>query len=310
MQTRGRGVVAYLLELNRLQGHSCMMDIESMTRWTSLARVVDPSIRNHRLIIALSALGGAVGFLIGLLFRDSGFVGGLQLGVLCGFGVFFSWVIARELDPDHPNSGLLPPFLVVPAILAIGAPSLVMAFWIVILLRMVNRSTGLPAKPLDSLMLLAMALWLTLTGFPSAGLLTGLVMLVDSALPDSHPYHRYVGAAVAVLGAGYLLFQPLALNPPVQITSLVMTATLGLIFLVAVSLQSSPQAECDFADRQLSKSRVRAGQVAGLALALIFMLLHGANGIQANLPLWAAMAGVGLYGLIAPWLRKPGLPEL
>lgn len=268
------------------------MDMEPLTRWSSLSRVVDPRLKNHQVILGLSLISGALGLAFGYLINQSAFIVALGLGFSCGLSAFLSWVLSRELDPDHPNSGLIAPILVVPAVLVLGSPAIIAGFWVVVLLRVLNRSTGLPAKPLDSLGLAALSIWVGLTLHPLALLLGSLAMVVDRWLPEGHPYHGPLGALATVIALAYILVFGVTVELSPTTNLLWAAAVAAIFYLAAVLSQENPMAPCDFADRQISVWRVRAAQIAALVIALLFIAALGQQAVVLQSPLWAAMIGM------------------
>jgi len=51
--------------------------------------------------------------------------------------------------------------------------------WLILILRFVNRSTGLPPKLTDALGLILLAGWLSWARMPLFGILTGVVLVLD-----------------------------------------------------------------------------------------------------------------------------------
>lgn len=268
------------------------MNIEPITNFSGLPRVVDPSLRNHQWILGLSLAAGAVGFLSSLLVLGEGIVNALLLAVAFGISTFLVWVQSRELDPDFPISGLVGPVLVVPAMLSLGRPDLLAGFWVVLLLRILKRSTGLPAKPIDSLALLGLTGWLAYSSHPAFAVLAGLVLLADSWLVEGHPYHRWLGAVVVGAGAIYWYLTAAGLGLPIQASWLIGAGVGGAFYLLAVAFMEPVEASCDFVEKPISNQRERAAQLSALLFGLALLAFQGEAGLIGQLPLWSAMVGV------------------
>lgn len=279
------------------------MTMEPLSRLTSLSRAIDPRLKNHQLILGLSVLAGAACPLIGW-FIGSTLLASLLLGVKCGISAFLTWVLARELDPDHPNSGLLGPLLIVPAVLAIGSPSLLSALWTVMLLRILNRSTGLPATPPDSMGTILLTAVLSTTLHPSLGILGGTAFLADSLLPRGHAYHRGLGVFTLAIAAGHWWFVGGGFMLPDQIRFWIGVGLASLLFLLTILWQDDPVSVGDYDGQPLSESRVNAAQYAALIVALFFILFEGRSGFQEQTPLWAALVGVAGYQFVRRLLER------
>ena len=80
------------------------------------------------------------------------------------------------------------------ALLLIDTPSLLVVLWLLLVLRIVNRTVGLPAKPLDSPAVLGLGACLTWQGYWMVGLMTAVAFLLDGLL--SPPLRTHLFRAV------------------------------------------------------------------------------------------------------------------
>lgn len=273
------------------------MNIDSFTRWSSLPRMVDPRIRNHQFMLALSGAGGLIGFIYAWLINHRSFAESVLRAAILLVSVFLTWAISRELDPDHPPSALVGPILIIPALLPLGSPSLLLGFVMITLFRVVTRCTGLSARPLDSLALVLMAGWMAYSLHPIIGLLVGVGLLADSRLPGGHPYHGYLGVGVILTAAAYWLLQGPGLQMPSWIWLLAAGAA-SLLYLIAVARQQPATAPTDFTDRAISSLRVKTAQVLALLAALAPMFVMAEQGLLVQLPLWASLIGVTAFTFV------------
>jgi hypothetical protein len=78
--------------------------------------------------------------------------------------VFLAWVLCRELDPDHDLSAFVAVGLALGGLFLWGLTRLVVLLWLILILRVVNRTMGLPAGILDSLAVLGLGIWLSFGG--------------------------------------------------------------------------------------------------------------------------------------------------
>jgi hypothetical protein len=141
---------------------------------------------------------------------------------------------------------------------------------------------------------------LSVSQHPSAALIGGVALLVDSLLPDGHPYHRGVGAVMIAVGGGYWLYQGTGFTLERQMDLWAGLSAVSLVYLVVIGLQAEPQSVGDFDGELLKEKRVRAAQFAALALAIVSILINGISGFQEQIPLWSAMVGVAVY----PWASR------
>jgi hypothetical protein len=271
---------------------------------TVLGRSLDPRYPPNLAIGALSLVVGAAGVAANLL---SG--GALREGVLwgigAGFGVFLTWALARELDPAHDLSAFAGTGLAIAALLAFDLPALVPIFWLLVVLRVVNRTVGPPARPVDTLAVLGLGGWLTWQGNWIAGLVTALAFLLDGLLTNPLRYHlvlsgfAFAGTLVLSVIRGDIAMDS-GPTMPVMISSVV---TAGL-FLVVVGTSREVRAVGDATGEPLDARRVQAAQLLALLTALLYAWWEGATGVEALWPLWAAMVGVALYRLAHLFLAR------
>ena len=169
-----------------------------------------------------------------------------------------------------------------------------MILWLLLVLRLVNRTVGLPAKPLDSLAVLGLGAWLTWQGYWMVGLVTAVAFLLDGLLSPPLRYHLFVSGLAFVATVVLSIFHgDMAMESgptmPVVISSVVMAG----LFLVVIATSREVQAVGDATGEPLNPRRVQAAQVLALLTALLFAWWAGASGVVALLPLWAAMTRRG-----------------
>jgi len=265
---------------------------------TAIGRPVDPNYPTNRaiLIIMLVVLiGGAVWQWL----SGAAMLAGLLWGVQAGLGVFLAWAMCRELDPDHdlrafPAAGL--------ALIALfwGQPDLMVLFWMLLVIRVVNRTPGIPATWLDSLLIAGLSGWLVWQrGNALYGIVATLAFLLDSQIqsPSStSPTHSrnqkqvlFAGAVAVVT----LVWAVLEGHWPEEFAMLPLLATLvmGALFVPVLVASRRVEAVGDQSGAPLSPRRVQAGQglllLAGVGLALC----EGSAGIVSVTPFWAAVVG-------------------
>jgi hypothetical protein len=230
--------------------------------------------------------------------RGSELLEGVSWGVGAGFTVFLAWALGRELDPDHDLSAFAGAALSLVALIFVEAPSLMVILWLLLVLRLVNRTVGIPARPIDSVGVLGLGAWLTWQGHWIVGLMTAFSFLLDGLLSPPLRYHLLVSGLAFGATVFLSIFRgdmAMANTPyaPAVVASVVMSG----LFLVVIATSRDVQAVGDATGRPLHLRRVQAAQGVALATALLFSWWAGAAGVLALLPLWAAMTGLGIYRL-------------
>lgn len=264
---------------------------------TSIGRPVDLSYPTNRVVVIVSAL---VTLGAALLQRVSGmpwFESGLW-GLQAGLAGFLTWALGRELDPDHDVSAFVAFALAVGGLFLWGLPRFSVLLWLTLVLRMVNRTTGLPAGILDSLGILGLSIWLSLEGNWGYSFITTLAFLLDSQLP----MRARRQLAFAVLGAVGTVTTAVMSDGLLQQGGVSLWAGLlalgGAGCFVPVILKSRTLSSVgDRTGKRLRSVRVQAAQVLALLVGVETAVLAGIAALGSLMPLWAAALGASLYRL-------------
>jgi hypothetical protein len=266
-----------------------------ITDLTSIGRSLDPRYPTNRAITLLTVAVGAVGTVSRLLIGLD-LISSILWGLAAGFAVFFAWALARELDPDHDLSAFVAAGLMLLGLLLFELPTLLPLLWMLVLLRIINRTAGPPAKIWDSLSLLGLGGWLAWQGNWIYGLMTAVAFLLDGRMsPPQRRQLLFAGIALLVTGVLFVVNGGLvgAGGLSLPITAVIIATCVlyvGVIFgsrkLMAVS---------DATGQPLDPRRIQAGQVLALLTALQVAWWDGMAGVVGLMPLWAAILGVALY---------------
>jgi len=280
-----------------------------ITDITAIARPIDPAYPTNR-AVSVFALAVALGGTIFQLLAGSGWRQSALWGIGAGFVGFLAWALSREIDPDHDLAAFVGAGLAAVGTLFFELPDMAVLFWMLVLLRVVNRTVGLPARILDSLLLLGLGGWLTLQGNWIYGLMTALGFLLDGYLSPSHRRHLFFAAvafivtAILFVSGGRVLWEGMP-SLPVVLVVLGVSALFVPLIVVSRELRSVG----DHSGELLNPGRVQAAQVLAVLAGLQIALWNGSDGMVTVLPLWAAVLGVSLYHLFglarrvfSPWL--------
>ena len=265
---------------------------------TSIGRPIDPEYPTNR-AIALITLMVAVGGAVWRGVSGRAWLASVLWGVQAGLAVFLAWALCRELDPDHPAAAFPAAGLALLAVFLWDLPQLGVIFWMLILARVVNRSTGLPAGVLDSLGLLGLAGWLSLQGDWGYGFVTALAFLLDALLPDRLRRQLafallavIVTAAAAALGNGFPGDAP-------SLTGGLIALALSLVFFPVIHEARTCESVGDETGERLSPVRVQAAQALVLVSGVAAALAGGPTALAALSPLWAATLGAATTWLFS-----------
>ena len=272
---------------------------------TTLGRTpIDPSYPTNRAIAALALVVAIAGTIVHLL-TGAALLESVLWGIGAGFVPFLTWALGRELDPDHDLSAFVGAGLVLIAFLLPDMPSLVLILWLLLVLRIVNRSVGLPAKPLDSLGVLGLGAWLAWQGYWMVGLMTAVAFLLDGLLSQPLRYHLFVSGLAFVTTVAIAIFHgEMAMESGPTMPLVIASVVLVGLFTIVIATTRKVEAVGDATGKVLNPRRAQAAQVLALLTGLLFAWWAGASGVVTVLPLWAAMIGVSLYRLAMLFLSR------
>ena len=265
---------------------------------THIGRPMDPACATNKAvligmpIVALAA--AAFGFAQGDGLGDS-----LRLALKAALTLFGAWALGRELAPDDNPGAFVAAALALAALFYHPQASLLVLFAALFVVRIVNRSTGLAPKPTDSVIVLLLAGW-TAWEFqaPFIAAAGALAFAFDALLKDGARSQLLFAALLLGLGVVIASGQGVAHAAIPAPGSAMEWAAVGTVVLFGLAALTTRKVAAlgDRSGAVLDVTRVRAGMLTGLILALIF-LPGGPAGIEAAALLWASLAGVGLARL-------------
>lgn len=259
-------------------------------RITSIARPIDPAyLTNRALLIVLPLVALLSAGLV--LIHDNG-SGALSAAFSGALAAFAAWALTRELAPDYNGAAFVALSFAWIINVALGVRLVLLLFVGLLLVRMVNRSTGLPSRPLDTLGIFGFCTWAAMsTQQPLILLITFLAFALDAVLEK--PLRRHYLAAAACLpvfvwllpGGTDLIIGDLTLRD----WSLIGASALGIALVVNKSPE--PVSYCDTSPDRLDRVRVNAGLIVGWLLAVQALLTNGRSA-WLETPIWACMIAV------------------
>jgi len=265
--------------------------------WTSssLGRALNPAYPTNLAVILLTLVAGAVTAVITILnggaFLDS-FVSGGRIGLY----LFLCWALTREIDPDHEESAFGSILFGLAGLAFVDQPALLVGFWMIGILRLVNRTTGQMATQLDTTVLLVASLWLAWSYDWALGAMAGLTFVLDSSHDHPVTRHRVLGGLLLLLSVIFYFMDVGHQIPvrdfPVETYWVAIAATLLIIPLILGSNQIVSRG--DYANIRLDPARVRFAQLIMITTAII-LLTRSKDGLSASLVEWASLFGAGTW---------------
>lgn len=161
----------------------------------SLGRKIDINYGTNRLIISLSLLAGILGGI---------WTGEIKSGLYIGLGTFISWALAREVDPGHEKSAFVGVALSSLNIFYYERIEVLVIFWLILTMRMINGISGKSLQPLDFAVLFGMSLYLSVNNQNTIYLLVFLLtMAILIFLKES--IKLATGASILAIIAFYIV---------------------------------------------------------------------------------------------------------
>ena len=273
-----------------------------MERFTHLGRPVDAAYPTNVAIAVLSVATLISVSLWRLFYLHSEFMAALlQGGQLAGV-VFLTWALGRELDPDANIVAFLAITPAVVLAVLVGTPNFSLVFLALLLLRVVNRSLGVPAKPTDSSLVLLLASWLAWSGAWYVLMCTAVAFILDSVLVNPLPRHRWFGLAAAgeaVWTKSYVLV--VSQSWPGFVTAIVAAGGIGLLLLLLFT--PPPKSLGDLQALPMDWKRLQAARIVVFLLPLFAVLSQGMQGLAELSPVLSVLSIAGCYRLIV-WLKN------
>lgn len=261
---------------------------------SSLARVVDPRYPTNFAILIIAALVGG-GYLIYTLYAGTDLFSAISAAFSFAVGVFLTWALGREIDPEHELAAFVGLLLFIPGYLFLGAPDLIMLLAILLLVRMLNQTTGLQPKLLDLLAIIALVAVLVVRGALIFGVFCSAAFLLEAWLGESRNRYLFLSGFMAFLTlASFLILKPLFPSKGITPAQVGFVISVALVFIPLVLHTRKIEVICDYQPERLKPVRVQAGQVFAISSAILVWIIAGYSGIIALLPLWSSFIGLSV----------------
>jgi hypothetical protein len=268
------------------------VDNESLYRLTSIARPLEPIYPTNKAVLLLMPAAGILAATIAVL-RGGSTLDIFSVGLSAVGAVFGAWALGRELAPDYNAAAFIGMALAFVVALVVPSPSLLLVFLTLFLVRIVNRTVGLPAQVSDSVAVTLLVAWAVYSlENPLLGLVAGAAFGLDALL--ANPQRRQLGFAAVclVVSTGWIGQHGVVITHTTTLTVLTkwLVAIVSVGFFVAVFRTSAPRSASDATGELLTRQRVQAGMLIGWLVAVLSL----GSGVYTAGFVWAAIAGVPL----------------
>lgn len=260
---------------------------------TSIARPLEPAYRTNLAVLIIVPVVAllAAGLSMAGLHAAATPVRAAMTTALAAFG---AWALTRELAPDDNPAAFVSLVLAILACILAPVESLLPLFVTLFLVRIVNRTTGLAATAIDTLLVAGFAGWVAWRlGMPLIAVAGAAAFVLDAIQPNGNARSWLAAFVLGVFGLALL-----AAGPGVTVVAGQSGLWWGVVIAITVSYAfvifrtDSVTSTGDATNEPLSPARVRCGMgVAGL-VAFCFLVRTDPAGLPPDLLIFACLAGV------------------
>lgn len=278
---------------------------DTLLKFTHIGRIVDPQYPTNRAIMLWSILASVAVFVMRM-------IEGLEVGtamyqtVYVAITVFLTWALTREVDPEEPLSAFMATALITVALIAFMPEVNLLALpYLMFVIRIINRTIGLPAKWTDSLVILGFTASIAFVSSWVYALPGVIAFLLDALLPEAdRKQFLFAGASLVVVVFAYInqAGETALTLPSIEVMIALGLAT--LIFFPTILRSRQLTVGCDVPASTLYPQRVQAGQLFTLLYCAHIALWNGDAGVVEMLPVWLIFVGVAVFPLVKPMLPK------
>lgn len=283
---------------NKYAGFQAVEDTTGVGAYIGLGRPIDLEDNTTRMAIAgamLSMAAVTAWQMMGDIdVWDAAFTG---LGAALGF--LFSYMIAQELDPDRKFGGIIGGVLTMIATAYLGEGNIIVALWLLFILRMLNRTSGSRHKIGDNIIIIVIAAWLGREGYWLYPLITASAYALETQIPGGY-FRSWYLAGLTLCTCFFADFNFLVQNLS-MIYVYIMCATF-IIFLPEIRAAVLTEAKGDRNNKRISPKRLQMAQGVFLMIVVALGYLGGDKQAQSLIPAYMAAIGCGLY--LVPALMK------
>lgn len=272
---------------------------------TGVARALDLHDLTNRAIAIITVLVGIIAGVVQLV-SGSTFIESTFWAIKAAGSVFLAWALSRELDPDYRFSAFVSSGLTLISLVFANSPSLLALIWCLLVVRILNQTTGLPATVLDAAIALGSGILLAVQSSWVYIPLTVLVFFLNWLLQPGDRRQLVFAEISLIVGAGL----GLALRVPFGVIDALGASTvpwlaITIVFIPVIFASGHVKASADFTGEPLNPLRLQAAQVLVLLTAILTTLFAGIRGALSLLPLWMAFLGLAVYR-IGAWILGRG----
>ena len=282
---------------------------DSMYRYSSIGRRLDRRYPTNRAVMIILPIAGLVA--AGWSYFQGEDLGHAAFRFFGGaIVVFLGWALGRELAPDNARAAFVSLLTAFAAYLAVQGESITLMFAALMLIRVVNRSTGLPARLTDSIAVTLLVCYTVYaTGNRSVGAVAAIAFAFDAILWQGRKVEWMFAAACAAAADLIPVKQATSGSPPPPVPVIWLLTLIGVAWAILILRTRILRSTCDATGEGMSAARTRAAMLVGLLLAWQSILAGTSAAIAQASLVWAVLAGLLLGQLPSLSSAPSGSPE-
>lgn len=262
-----------------------------------LARELDFRVASNRFAVFWTAVAFVV-VSVALGINDRPWSEAAFDGLLSAIGVFLAWAIGRELDPDHPATARWAGLLALLYVGVLGPPSLLASATVLVMGRILVRTTGLAPRGLDLVVLVIGGVLSahTLAG-ATAALVLATALVVDLQMEDPAPTGPMAAAAVDILIGGAIVLFVADPQPWAQPTTTELLVAAPLVLALYPGPRARLRSVGDVTGAPLDVRRLAMARRLAIVAVPAAVLVGGQDEVARLTPVVAAVVGLGLNNI-------------
>lgn len=256
----------------------------------TLGRKIDINYPTNRIMIIATIIVAGLGWIV---------TGNPLSGLSIGIGVFLTWALAREVDPKHEYSAFLAAAFALINLLYYKSISLLVIFWILLLLRTVNGITGKELTASDIFSVLGLSIYLSFNNSNGIYLILFiLAMCILIAFKERTKISLLAsGVAVAVFIVEIFFLKYSSFNGMDYLNGInIVVIAIIFIFILSANFISKGEILDDVGNRA-RKPKIISGQIL-FSIIAILLLLFGDIGLNNLIIYLSVIVGVLIYFIV------------
>ena len=224
-------------------------------------------------------------------------------GLATGMAFVFSFMLAKELDPEPRRkwAGILAGVFTAAAGTLLGEGNILVSFWMLFIVRLLNRTSGDRHRIIDNVILIGIAGYMGTQGYWLMPAATASLYVLESQITGGYFRSLYL-AGIACAG---LIFANLSSSAAISMNNIYIMAMALILFLPELRLASLTKVNGDKNGKPISTKRLVAAQGFFVMTVVVLSVFHGDKMFLAMLPSLMAALACGMYLFIYLTQHKP-----